>query len=201
MEENRMYEQFYIPGASVPKVFQDADRIMEQQMKPIRIVTEPREIPMPRIEGCPGAIGPVHITEEWYVDKKRQKQIKRAKEKKDCEVEMIQLLARRDMIRHKLGELDPGKKKDYKKIAAMNISLKDISAELRMLEEQSGIHLDELDQGTRIGKFIGKLKHTAKKVVKSVKKFYHKNMELINGLAAIILPVVGAFLFKAIFRI
>lgn len=195
-----MYEEYYIDGSAVPEVFRAADRIMEEKIKPIRVMTMPREIPMPRIEGCPGAIGPVHITEEWYVKKKRQKEIKRAKDKRDSEIEMIQLLARRDMLRCKLGELNPGKKKDSKKIANINIDLKEITAELQMLEEQSGIHLDELDQGTRVGRFLGRIKQNGKMIIKKIKKFYKKNFELVTGLATIIIPVIGTFLLKTIFR-
>lgn len=196
-----MYEQFYIDGSAVPEVFKIADRQMEEQYKPIKIVTAPREVPMPRIHGCPGAIGPLFITEEVYMQKKEKKMIKRAQEKKEMELEMIKLLAQRDRIRFKLGELDSTKKSNAKKIVNYNARLRQIDVDLKTLETQSNIHIDELDRGSKIGRFLGRLKTSAKKIVKRIKKFYNRNEDLISGMASIILPVIGGWLLKKIFRI
>lgn len=195
-----MYEDFYIDASVVPKVFRDADRIMEEKYKPVRIVNEPIEVPMPRIKGCPGAIGPVHITEDWYIKEKQKKMVKRAKEKKDLQIEMIQLLAQKDRLRFKLGELNPASKRDSKMIAKINIRLKDIDCELDMLETQSGVHIDELDKGTKVGRFLGRMKRMGRKICKKIKRFYRNNSELICGIATVILPIIGSFIVKRIFK-
>lgn len=196
-----MYEQFYLDGSAVPDVFKIADRAMEAEYKPIKIVTAPREVPMPRIHGCPGAEGPLFVTEEYYTKKKEKMMVKRAKEKKEMELEIIKLLAQRDRIRFKLGELDSTKKSDAKKIVNYNARLRQIERDLSMWETQSGIHIDELDHGSKIGRFLGHLKYGVKKTAKKIKKFYHEHRKMIDGLASIILPVIGGLLMKKIFRI
>lgn len=196
-----MYEEFYIPGSAVPDVFRKADRIMDKKLRPLKVMTAPREIPMPRIEGCPGAIGPIHITEDWYNEKMKKKEEKKAKDRKKAEIEIIKYLAQQNRLRFKLGELDPSKKKNEKKIASINITLKNIEAEIRMLQEQNGISISELDRGSKIGQFVGRMKRRLKKIAKKVKKFYRDNTHLIDGLAAIILPFVGSFIIKRIFHL
>lgn len=195
-----MYEQFYLDGSAIPEVFKIADRAMEEKFKPVKVVTAPREVPMPRIHGCPGAIGPLFVTEDVYVKQKEKMMIKREQEKKEMELEIIKLLAQRDRLRLKLGELDPSKKSNSKKIVNYNARLRQIDADLKMWETQSGIHIDELDQGSKIGRFLGQLKSYTKKIGKRIKKFYKRHEDLINGLASIILPVVGGILLKKVFR-
>lgn len=195
-----MYEQFYLDGSAIPDVFKIADKAMEEKFKPVKVVTAPREVPMPRIHGCPGAIGPLFVTEDVYVKQKEKMMIKREQEKKEMELEIIKLLAQRDRLRLKLGELDPAKKSNAKKIVNYNARLRQIDADLKMWETQSGIHIDELDQGSKIGRFLGQLKSYTKKIGKRVKKFYKRHEDLINGLASIILPVVGGILLKKVFR-
>jgi hypothetical protein len=195
-----MYECFYLDTKSVPDIFKIADREMEKKYPPEKRMTEPREIPMPYIDSNPNVPGPVYITEDWYFKKKKKKMINRAKEKRDVHIEMIQLLARKDMLRIKLGELDPGKKSDSKRIAAINVDIKDIDAELEMLAWQYGINLKELDKGTRLGRFIGRLKRKGKKLIKKIKRYFEDNGEFIMNMAAIILPVIGTFICKLIFR-
>lgn len=196
-----MYEDFYIDASAVPKVFRDVDKIMEEKYKPVRIVTKPIEVPMPRIEGCPGAIGAVHITEDWYIKQKQKQILNRAKSKKEMQIQMIQLLAQKDRLRFKLGELEPGKKRDSKMIAKINIRLKDIDCELDLLQMQSGVKINELDKGTKVGRFLGRLKRMGRKICKKVKRFYRNNSELVNGIAAVVLPLIGSFIIKSILKI
>lgn len=196
--ENHMLEQYYLDTRYVPEIFKIADREMEKRYPREKIITEPKQIPMPYIKGCESA-HPVVITEDWYWKKKKKQLVKRAKEKKEIEIEMMQLLAKRDMLRIKLGELDPANKHDSKKIVAINIELKDIKAELLMLEQQSGIRLDDLDHGSRLARFIGRMKRRAKKVCKKIKNFFNENSDFIANMAAIVVPVVTMFLSKLIF--
>ena len=116
----------------------------------------------------------------------------------DMQREMMRLLAKQDRIRHKLGQLNPNKKKDSKKIVAYNEELKDIDAQLKMLQEQSGIKLDELDHGTKLGRFVGKIKRAWKRFTKKVKKVYERNEALIVGIASVVIPIVGGIIIKGI---
>lgn len=186
-------EDYYLGGVdNVPAVFRDADRQIEASYRDriIKRVEEPKYIPVPFIKGCPGAEGPIIVTEDWYVNEKKKRMAKKAKERKELQIEMMQLLSQRDRLRIKLEELDPSKKKDSKKIVAINEKLKNIDAELKMLQMESGVNLEALDQGTKFGRFVGRLKRTWKRAVKKVKKFYKRNKELIIGVAAIALPAL-----------
>lgn len=195
-----MYEQFYIDTKSVPNIFKIADREMEKRYPKNNRLTKPREVPMPYINSNPNVPGPVYVTEDWYLKKKKKKMIERSKEKRDVQIEMIQLLARRDMLRIKLGELNPGKKQDSKRIAAINVNLKDINAELEMLSMQYNISIKELDKGTRVGRYIGRLKRKTKKIVKKIKRYWEDNSDFLVNMASIILPIVTTFVCKYIFR-
>lgn len=190
-----MYEQFYIDTKSVPDVFKIADREMEKRYPKEDRMTKPREIPMPYIDSNPNVKGPIYVTKDWYFKKKRKNMIEKAKEKRDVHIEMIQLLARKDMLRHKLEELDPGKKKDSKRIAAINITIKDVDAELEMLSLQYGINVEKLDHGTRLGRFIGRMKIKIKKIAKKAKKYWRENKNFIIEMAMIILPVISSYKF------
>lgn len=195
-----MNEQFYIDTKSVPEIFKIADREMEKRIPKSDRMTEPKEIPMPYIDSNPNVPGPVYVTNDWYFKKKRKRMIDKAKEKRDVHIEMMQLLARKDMLRIKLGELDPGKKNDSKRIAAINVDIKDINAELEMLAWQYNINLEELDHGTRLARFIGRMKRRFKKVAKKIKRYWEDNSDFLMNMGAIVLPVVTTFICKLIFK-
>ena len=194
-----MNEQFYIDLKSVPTVFREADKIMEKRYPVPDKLKEPKEIPMPYIDSNPNVPGPIYVTKDWYFKKKKKQMINKAKEKRDVHIEMIQLLARRDMLRSKLGELDPGKKSDSKKIAAINIDLKDITAELEMLSWQYDIDIKELDKGTRVARFVGRVKRKTRKIVKKFKKFWNENKEFILNIGAVVISAIAPFMVKSLF--
>ena len=197
-EENSMYEQFYIDRNVVPEVFLQVDKIMEKEFKNNK---EPRRIiekPMPRIEGTPGVEGPLYITEDWFIKKSRKRELKRLKEQKEASIEMINLLAQKDCIRNKIGQLDPSKKRNIRRIAAMNVRIKDIDAELKILETESGCKIDDIDRGSKFGRIIGRIRRFSRKAFKKVKKFYRRNEELITGMATIIIPVVSSLIVKSL---
>lgn len=186
---------FYLSD-NIPEVFKCADRIMaEKYPQPVKAKRK-KVVPMPDINSNPNIEGPLCVTQEWYDKKSAKKEKKRRKEQREYEIEMIQLVARRDLLRKKLGELNPGKKKDSKRIAAINIELTNIRDDLKMLETQSGLHIDEIDKGTKLGRFIGKIKMKVKKAAKKVKKFCKRNSELILGICSIVLPIIASKLFK-----
>lgn len=195
-----MYEEFYLDRRYVPDVFRKADRIMEKELKPQRIIV-PREGPMPKIKGVNGVVGPLYMTEDWYIKRKKKWQLEKVKERKELQIEMMQLIAQKDLLRHRLGELDPTRKKDAKKIVAINVRIKDIECEIEMIEKESGCKIEELDHGTKLGRFCGRFKWIGRRIKKTVKRFYRRNEELISGLASIFLPILGTLLFKSILKI
>ena len=159
-------------------------------------------IKMPYIKSSKGRKKKVIVTEDWYVKKKKKQIEERSKDKKDMQLDMMKLLAKKDVIRYKLGQLDPTKKKHIKRRIAYLEQLGDIDAELKMLEDQSGIKIDEVDRGSKLGRFVGRLKRGWKRSWKCVKKktkeIFERNETLIVGLASIVLPIVGGIIIKSI---
>lgn len=192
---------FYLPGADIPKIFLEADRQMAWKNQEEEIVTEPIEVPMPFIHGTPGVRGPLVITKDWYVKAEKERLAKRSKMKRDFQIEMMQLIAQRDQINMKLGELDPAKKKDAKKIVWCNIKLKDIDAELQMLQAQSHIDLNELEHGTQFARFVGAFKRKIHKVKKKIKKFFKTYEEPITALITVAVPIIIATAVKCLMKL
>lgn len=192
-----MYEEFYLDKQYVPKIFLDADKVMESEYKPLK-ENKPIEKPMPRIEGVPGVKGPLYVTEDWYIEKQRKRELKRLKEQKAAQIEMINLLAQKDCLRHKIGKLDPSKKRDAKRIAAMNVRIRDIDAELRFLEIENDCKVKDIDRGTKFGRVVGHVKRFTRKIGKKIKKFYNRNVELVNGMATMLIPVITSLIIKSL---
>ena len=192
-------EKFYLDPESVPRIFKIADKMLEEEHKndpkPVKRI---REVPVPFIKGNPNVTGPVIVTEDWYLKKKKKKIAERSRDIKETQIEMMRLLAKRDRLKFKLGKLDYTSKKESKEIICINIELKDIDAELKMLQKQSGVDLNDLEKGTRFSRFIGLINRKTKKICKKIKKWYKRNRELIVGLAYIIIPVAVTALIKMI---
>lgn len=191
----------YYVCSELPEPFKAADLLMAQTYPQPKYIREPREVPMPTITENRGAEGPLKVTEEWYIAQKQKQDRRFMKKKREAEIDMIQLIARKEMLRAKLGELNPAKSKDSKRIAAINIELINIDNMMAQLEMETGISPTELDHGTKVGRFLGRLKQRVKKIGKSIKKFYKRNYDLINGLASIVLPIFGSLFLKKIFKI
>ena len=193
-----MRDQFYL-GSNVPEVFRIADAQMEAENPKKEYVREPYEVPMPTIGSNPNVEGPIHMTKEEYEKRKIKQERKREKKTREAEIEIIQYLAREEMIRSKLAKLDPCKKKDSKKIAAYNIELKNLRANIEMLQDQYGIKIDSLDRGNKVSRFFARLKRKVDKVIKKVKKWYNRNNDLIIGVLGIAVPVLlSGFIAKLI---
>ena len=177
------------------------DPLEQAKPTPVREEDKPKpkaKVKMPYIRSSKNAKKKVIVTEDWYLKKKRKQIEERVRDKKEMQLEMIQLLSKRDRIRFKLGELDLTKKKDVKKQKAYLERLEDIDAELKVLEDQSGIKIDELDRGSKLGRFFGRIKRGWKRFKKKVKKVYERNETLIVGIASVVLPIVGGIIIKAI---
>lgn len=129
--------------------------------------------------------------------KKKHKEEKRKEiDRKKYEIEMIQMIAQVDYLKHKLLGLNPGRKKDARKIAAINVALMETKERISELEVDSGISIHSLDNGTRLGRFVNKLKMIRKRIVKKTKRFFKHNSELIIGVSSVIIPFVITGLMK-----
>lgn len=192
--------QYNFPEVDRRRIFEEADKQLKSK-KESKTVKNPKEIPMPFIHGCKGAKEQIVVTENWYVKEKKSQLARVAENKKDAQIEMMQLIAKRDRLRYKLGKLDPSKKKDSKLIVTINIQLKDIEAELKTLQQLTGINIDKLDRGTRLGRFVGKIKKIFHKVKKVVKRWYNEYEDVIKGVLAIAIPVVVSTIAKKIIAI
>ena len=116
----------------------------------------------------------------------------KAKARHQAEIDVIQLIARRDLLRGKLSRLDGRRKKDAIKIASINIELVNIEEALTSIKKEYGITMNDIDKGSKVSRFFNRAKEKVKSAFKKVKKFFRRNSELIVGMATIILPVVGS---------
>lgn len=136
-------------------------------------------------------------------DKKSEKKESKinVKTPKEYEIEIIQLLARMEYTTRELEKLNPGKRKDAVKIAALNVELRNMKLKLEELENESGIKINELEIGTRFGRFMMKLKSIGRTIKKKAKKFFKHNQELVTGMIAIIAPVISMIILKTVLHI
>lgn len=194
-----MVKDEYYMCEKVPEIFKIADEQIAARKKknPTAVkIKQPQVVFQPVIRYNPNIRGPLVCTQEWYDKKKAKQEKKIKKEESKARIDMIRLLGRKDFLRAKLGELNPGKKKDNNKIMKINIELQEIDLELEMISEQSGIHIDALDSGTKVNRILGYLKVKAKKAIKKVKRFYKENRELINTIITFAIPVIGSLIVK-----
>lgn len=130
----------------------------------------------------------------------RKAERRRAKAKREAEIKIIQLIARRNYLKNKLDDMDPGKEKDARKIACMNIELREIEDQLTYLQSEYGIYNDKIDEGSRFGRFISKIKRKFNRAKKKTKKFFKDNKDLIVSLSAVILPFLGGCIVKMLVK-
>lgn len=121
---------------------------------------------------------------------------RRAKAKKEAEIRIIQLIARKNYLNNKLDDMDPGKEKDARKIACMNIELREIDEQLSYLQSEYGIYTDTIEEGSKLKGFLNRIKKKVTTVKKKVKKFFKTNKDLIVSLSAVVLPFIGGCIFK-----
>lgn len=190
----------YYLSKDIPEIFKMADKYIESENPQPKFVDMTRNKPRKglEIDNNPKVLGPIKVTQDYYDEAVRKRDKKREKDVKRMRVEMIQLIAEKDMLKKKLAELNPGKKKDSKKIAAINVRLEKVNRNIELLEKASGTNAKELDHGTKPARIIGSIKRKVKKMFKKTKKFIKRNEELIVGMASIILPVVSVLLLKSI---
>lgn len=176
-------ESIWIDDGVRPKIYK------EDYQKPLEVVTEEIEVPMPCIVGEPDK-GPIVITKDWYVKHKKKQMAHYASNRKDAQIKVMQMLADIDRLRYELGHLDPGDKKDSKKIVAINVRIKDMEADIESLEFLYDFKMDKLDLGSRLGKFMYKLKKTFKSIKKKIVNFFYEHEETILGIACLFIPII-----------
>ena len=149
--------------------------------------TEPIKIPMPFIHGD-GRKGPLYVTNDWYVKKKKKQIIKNAKEKKIIQCDIMEAVAKLERVNIKLAQLNPGKKKDAKKIARLNIKKRDLELEIDTLQKECGVEIESLYKGSKWRRRWESFKKKIKKGWKKFKRWFSDNKELIFGFLAVAIP-------------
>lgn len=192
------YVSKYYLSEDIPEVFKKAQALVDAKWPEPETIREPIPIPVKTIDSNPNIQGPLRVTKKWYVKEKEKANARRNKSKAEAEMQVIQLIAQRDMLRGKLSKLDPLNKKDSKKIAAANCRLKLIEDHLQCIKDQYGFNINELDHGTRIGRFLARWKRKAKKVVKKIKKFINRHSDTFMAIGSVFTSIAAVFVTKLI---
>jgi hypothetical protein len=208
----------YYVGTNVPEIFKIADEIVYRNKEKYDDIDDDlddtdidEDIPeKKKKKDKKKKIKKIKVVEDDKSLKKKKDKKEKKKDdtekvvvrtRKDYEIEMIQILAKIDLITRKLEELNPGKDKDAVKIAAYNVDLRNMKERLVELEKASGIKINELETGTKFGRFVSRVKTKGRKLIKKAKKFFKHNKELIAGIFGIVAPVVTAAILKAVLHI
>ena len=201
MLQRRRYfgEQFHVYKHE-PEIFAIAEAQVAEEIKDDpRILPNGKfqiEVPVPflHVTNHQMKSAPIVITKDWYVKTKRKWIAKVSKEKRILQEEMMDCVADKDVIRAKLGKLDPANPKHKEKIIKLNCKLKDLDAEIEMLSHQAGVKIESLDHGSKFDRFMGKVSMWFKRAKKKVKEFIDDYAHIIQPAAI----VVGAFIAKAV---
>ena len=192
-------DKYYV-SSNLPECFRAADEYMAKkypQKKIIRRSSEkPIVVPMPDIQSSKTINGPLGLTEEFYIKEKTKQNKRNAQLKENIENELIRMLGKKDMLKKQLNKLDIGKRKDAKRITSINIEIKRLERNIKMLESESGIKIGELQKGSKVGRFIERAKIKVKKCFKKVKKFFKRNSETILGVLAVAIPSIISIFYK-----
>ena len=137
-----------------------------------------------------------HKTEKKKLKDFQKEKQRLEKEKKEAEVEVIQLIARKNFLKNKLNCLNPGKIKQAKMIANINVEIRNIEYKINELRDEYGIDIDDIYQGSKIKRVGARIKNTFHKVWKRTKKFFKRNCETILYAGAIIVPIIVALITK-----
>lgn len=196
-------DYFFTHGLkNYPKVYQDQilDNVAERQQKQAKLhkneIREPVEVPMPFVAADPDTQGPLYVTRDWFVKEKKKQITRYAKRNKEMQIEMMELIARRDLLRGKLAKLDPFRPKDSEKIVKLNVELKDIQLQLEALSRQTGVDLKQLDHGTKFKRWFYSVKRTFANGWKKFTDFFKRHAEPITKVAIGLIPILFAIATK-----
>ena len=148
----------------------------------------------------------VKITRDRYENnlkakkKAEEERAKYEREKKQAEIDLIQLIARRDYIYANISKLDSSKKKDAIKIVQMNIELKHIETSIRALQEQYNIKMDSINHGSGMARSWNKFRRFVKNKWNGVRKWFKRNKDMIIGISSVVLPIIGSTIAASIIR-
>ena len=120
--------------------------------------------------------------------------------KRQAEVDMIQLVARREYLKNTLGKLNPGKYKDTQKIVNANIELKNIEETIASLCSEFGISDNALETGSKSSRFFNTVKRKVKNTFGKIRRFFGRNKDVILGVGSIVLPLIGSVIASLIVR-
>lgn len=177
-------ERFYLTE-DIPEIIklgqQHVDRLYPD---PEEVVRRPIKVEPPMIHSNPNVHGPLKATKKWYTQEKQKAMCQYAESKAEAERETIQLLAERDRIRKILPTLDPTKRKDVKRIAALNCRLNVINTYLESYQVQYGLDIKELEYGSKMKRLLNKGKQKVKKFAKKVKKTLNAHTDIVTAVAS-----------------
>jgi hypothetical protein len=182
--------------ADIPEVFLEVDEYMRAKYPKPDKVKEVYEVPMPKIDT--NLEGPIYCTRAWYEREKLQKQLRYKRALNDAELSVCQLLAQKDMLRIKIGKLNPEKKRDAREIGVLNYKIRCIDEELEAYRLQYEIDVEHLDKGSRLWRFTTRLKKNVKKVVKKVRTFIEDHQDTIEAIIATLIPIGAGVICKLI---
>lgn len=132
--------------------------------------------------------------------KAEQERIKYEEDKRQAEIDMIQLVARREYLKSVLSKLNPGKHKDTQKIVNANVELKRIEETIAALSAEFGIQDETLETGSKSGRFFNTVKRTVKNAFGKVRKFFSRNRDIILGVGSVVVPLIGSVIASLIIR-
>jgi hypothetical protein len=188
----------YYVTSNLPQCFKDADEYMAKKHPKEKLIRRVREIPVPDIDSNENVNGPFAMTEEEYLRLRAEKDERNLNKRDQAEIEMIRLVAKREMLNKQLSKLDIGKKKDAKKMAAINIELKYIEEDIQIIEMKSGVDAKELLKGSKWDKFLYNAKNKAKAAAKKIKKGCKKVKKFFKKSEDSIITIAGGIIASAI---
>lgn len=101
------------------------------------------------------------------------------KQRKKYQFEMMELMLQKERIVDKIKSFVPIKDKDYKKLNKWYADIKNIDAELKFLEMESEIYIDDVFNGSKFERYKIKQQRRFKKIKRKVKRFYKENKHAI----------------------
>jgi hypothetical protein len=146
---------------------------------------------------------------------KREAEAKKKKEEKEKaqllrnqEDKIVELLGKKAQLHIRLDQLNRRDPHDAKELPVIQFRLRHIEEKLEELQKASGINLDNLEEGSKVGRFYqgcrrlwDKTKEIFSSCTKTVKKFFKNHARTIVKTAVMVVPItISALLFKFLTR-
>lgn len=118
---------------------------------------------------------------------------------------LVELMAIKTILKDRIRNLNPYKKKDAKKIAKLNLKLEEVKDLIKQYKKVTGYKKKKFYRGSRMNRFFNKIKRkisiNVKRIKKKAKKFYNKNKDIIGVGASVAVPAVIAAIGKRLIGI